>query len=230
VDNKYLKGRVRTETRQIGDESYKLWYKYDDAGRLDSITDSNGKKFDYRYDERSYLTRIYFEEELIWELAELDLAKRTETLGSNITVTSSFDGYGHLSSIAAGDLFNMSYSFNPGTGNLASRTQKIYNLGGTCIDTLTESFTYDSLYRLQETTSDGDEAEVSYDNLKQERIKSKSDAGVIYNYSQSDAFRLESIDTASAELLNRPDQAITYTSFNKVDTIAEGDYLINFPL
>ncbi|MBN2697800.1 MAG: RHS repeat protein [Bacteroidales bacterium] len=207
-------GRIRSESKQTGSRTYTQWYRYDEAGRLDSVTNSEGKQFDYRYDERSYLTKIYFEDELIWELEQLDLTERTENYGSNITVTSCFDSYGNLSAIDAGNLFNMSYTFNPVTGNLTSRTQKIYNLAGTCTDTLTESFTYDDLDRLKESTSPGDEPDVEYDQVINERIRSKSDAGRVYNYNASKPFQLKSIDSATSELLNRPEQAITYTSFN----------------
>lgn len=221
-------GRVRSESKQIGIRTFSVYYAYDEYGRLDSITNSNGDQFDYWYDDRSYLAKIYFNEDLIWELDVLNLTERTVNYGQNISVTDSFDTYGQLSRIVAEDLFDMSYSFSSTTGNLLSRTQRIFNLAGTCIDTLSEFFSYDELDRLLEISRADDTLAVSYDTNKKERIASKDDAGAAYNYAQGNAFQLESIDTATSTLINRPDQYISYTSFNKVDTIVEGNYLINF--
>ncbi len=221
-------GRLRTENKTIGSKSYTQAYRYDEFGRLDSITTSEGHQFDYRYDDRSYLTEIYFDEELVWELTDLDLTAHSVNYGKTITVTSSFNSYGQLTSIEAGDLFDMSFSFNTATGNLTSRSQDIYDLGGSYQGTLTENFTYDSLDRLLDVHGPNDTLSVSYNNFKEERIGSKSDAGEVYNYSQNNAFQLESIDTVTNTLLSRPDQRISYTSFNKVDSISEGEFLITF--
>ncbi len=96
------------------------------------------------------------------------------------------------------------------------------------IDTLSESFTYDDLDRLLQISGPADTLDVSYDASKKERIYSKSDAGEEYKYSASNNFQLTSIDSATSALTSRPDMSISYTSFNKVDTISEGDYLITF--
>lgn len=221
-------GRVKTESKLIGSKIHTLSYRYDGYGRLDSITDSNGKQFDYRYDNLGYMNKIYFEGDLIWELTEQDLTERSENLGSNISVTSSFNSFGQLTSIESGDLFDMSYSFCDTTGNLLSRTQRIFNESGTCIDTLSESFTYDDLDRLLQITGPVDTLVINFDSSIKERIDSKSDAGEEYKYSASNKFQLTSIDSATSLLTNRPNMSISYTSFSKVDTIVEGDYLINF--
>jgi YD repeat-containing protein len=221
-------GRVRTESKQIGSKTHALSYAYDAFGRLDSVTDANGRKLDYRYDSRGYMNKLYFEGALIWELVELDLSEKTENLGANISVTKSFNVYGQLASIEAAGLFDMSYSFEDSTGNLNWRKQRIFDEGGSCIDTLAEYFSYDSLDRLTQIIGPNDTLSVTFDTGIKERIDSKTDAGADYIYSALNKFQLESIDSATNALAGRPDMHISYTSFNKVDTISEGEYLLTF--
>ncbi|MDF1570458.1 MAG: hypothetical protein P1P82_02465 [Bacteroidales bacterium] len=73
-----------------------------------------------------------------------------------------------------------------------------------------------------------DTLSVTFDTGIKERIDSKTDAGADYIHSALNKFQMESIDSATNALAGRPDMHLSYTSFNKVDTISEGEYLLTF--
>ena len=111
-------------------------------------------------------------------------------------------------------LMNMSYSYNNTTGNMASRTNYMASLS--------ESFSYDTLDRL---TSYGG-ISVSYDNYG--NITSKGDVGT-YGYNRTDKpFAVTDVTLTDNTLSSLNDQTVSYTSFNRLYEIEEGDITATF--
>ncbi|HKK62754.1 MAG TPA: FG-GAP-like repeat-containing protein, partial [Bacteroidales bacterium] len=75
------KGRVQSETKQIGNKTYSITYTYDSVGRLSIATTSNGRIISYAYDDRGYMSKIYLNDNAIWELSEHTLQERSEKYG-----------------------------------------------------------------------------------------------------------------------------------------------------
>ncbi len=90
-------------------------------------------------------------------------------LGNGLTETWQVNEHKLPTSISAGSNFFISFSWDAVNGNLQSRTDYIKSL--------TESFQYDEINRLTNITSDGDEADVTYDTEGKGLILTKSDAG-----------------------------------------------------
>ena len=117
-------------------------------------------------------------------------------------------------------LRNYTYNFNSGNGNLKSRTfsNKIQTA-------VTETFAYDSLYRLTSVTG-SNAMTITYgsgaDNAKV-NIYSKTGLGA-YTYHPTKVHAVNSIATNPGYVLQ---QNVTYTDFNKAKTITYGDYLLD---
>ncbi len=221
-------GRILTQTKTIGSKSITLTNTYNGSGQLIRMDNSKGKYYEFSYTSRGILEGMDYLGNAIWTLTSADLTEVRETLGQAVSVTYSYDQFGFPTAIKSGNLFDMSFSFDPVKSNLTSRTRKRYNSSGTLLTSHTESFTYDALDRLTRVTGPGNSSTLTkYGSLNKEAIDSKSDVGE-YVYDALKNYQLNSIDKPADELLASKDQNITYTSFNKVKTISENGYLITF--
>lgn len=116
-----------------------------------------------------------------------------------------------VNEIKTGDILDLEYVFNPTTGNLSSRKDKIRNL--------TETFTYDNLNRLTSSAVTG-QSPLYLHFSNNGNITSKTDAGT-YAYHATKVHAVEHIES-NPMTIPPDDQNITYTPFNKVESITEG--------
>ncbi|MFN8208941.1 MAG: RHS repeat-associated core domain-containing protein, partial [Bacteroidales bacterium] len=107
-----------------------------------------------------------------------------------------------------GTVQNLSYSFNPENGNLISRRDNLRNLQ--------EIFSYDDLDRLTQVTGPSPMT-MTYD--LNGNIASKTSVG---DYSYGTKPHAVTSVTNPDGLIDTTGQQITYTSFNKVESIIEG--------
>ena len=123
--------------------------------------------------------------------------------------------YGYPASTATGTVQDYRYSFDPVTGNLNSRQNFKRSLS--------ETFLYDNLDRL--TTVTGPQ-NLSMTYNANGNITTKSDIGTTaFGYGTgAGPYALTSV-TSSATAIPAVAQTITYTSFESVATIAEGNYI-----
>jgi hypothetical protein len=121
------------------------------------------------------------------------------------------------------NVFNMSFDFEITTGNLTSRTHVVKDGLGTVSQT--ESFTYDGYDRLETINQTGSAALLMeyHDNGN---INVKSDVGT-YQYDVK-PHAVSSIDPLVADEQLFPTQTITYTAFDKTESVTEGEYELNF--
>jgi RHS repeat-associated protein len=140
--------------------------------------------------------------------------------GSNLNIASGYDVYGFPTSTVVDSIQNYSYNFNTITGNLNWRQNNIYQ-------NLREDFIYDDLDRLDSVIlADTTTLDMAYDNQKG-GITYKSDAGTLSYENSNKPYAVSNIDPVSSFTL-LTEQNITYTSFESVKTISEGDYSASF--
>jgi RHS repeat-associated protein len=113
-----------------------------------------------------------------------------------------------LTEIKTGTIQHLDYSFNPQTGNLIARKDKIHNLN--------ELFEYDNLGRL--TTVNGP-APINLTYSANGNILSKTSIG---NYTYGTKPHAISSVTNPSALIDTARQSISYTTANKVDSIVQG--------
>jgi RHS repeat-associated protein len=218
-------GRLTQFSRTIQNEiTLNYQYLYDQYGNNTSVTFPSAMRIDNVYDTYGNLIEIKQENgTLIWQLNSLRSTGNPSqyTLGPNsLTRTFGYDSHEQLSNITTG-LWQQSYSFNPSTGNLNSRSYKNINSQ----DELAESFQYDLMNRLTTSQVNGlQQYSVTYDQTG--NILTKSDAGN-YIYDQTRVNALVTLENNPGTI--SPDmQSITYNSLNKPVLISEGDYSNGF--
>ncbi len=141
---------------------------------------------------------------------------RQATIGST-SASWAYDSNNMLSQIAATGVQQYDYSFNVNTGNLNSR--------GNFLKSKTESFGYDNLDRLTGVTGPQN---LTMDYNANGNIATKSDVGSIFDYDHpTKPYALTGVETSSG-LIPDETQIATYTSFEQVSTLDEGDYHAEF--
>ena len=135
------------------------------------------------------------------------------TLGNNRTTNITYDPINHfLKSIETQGVQNFVYDFNPTNGNLNKRT----------INNITENFTYDNLNRLTSfSIANNNVFNINY--ASNGNILQFDSVGT-YNYSQTKPNAVVNIE---GNYKPAQEQNISYTSFNKVSQISEGQYRLD---
>ena len=174
------------------------------------------------YDSYSNLIEVKVQGSTVWKFTSYTGTTATAQLG-NMTTQTAYSETGLLQSLKTnnGAVRNFTYDFNPVTGNLDERT----GMNGT------ETFAYDDLNRL--TGVAGSYAiDIGYgagsDNGKG-NIYYKTDVGE-YTYGEGlgiDAGPHAVTGVENTEELISGDQQISYTAFNKVKSITQGDYRLD---
>jgi len=239
--------RNNSVSETIDGQTFTTSYSFDNYSRVNKITYANGFVVNQVYDDYSNQVKSITDalNTNIWTLSgvnNLGMPQRS-VLGGNqqfikqntltdlmMPASNEFSIAG--STIAWDNLW--SYVFDPTTGNMTSRQNILTQTGSTSVVTprnMTEAFTYDNLDRLQTITPNvatANPMNMSYDGTGS--IQTKSDiAGNTENYTTSTTTApvhalqmlgpLYSIET---ETYN-PLQNITYTPFNKIAQIQEGE-------
>jgi len=199
----------------VGTKTYQEVYGYDN-GRIGSVTYNTNTGINTliysvvnKYNTNGYLYRL--EDASGNRLSETNsvnaLGQETSVLlGNGLTTTKNYTPEGLITGIQTGTIQNVSYNFNRITGTLLSRTDNSNNRG------LTESFTYDNLYRLKNY---GSKALNYSDNGN---ITSKTDAGG-YTYTESGKpYTLSTVTNAATDLTGQLD--VTYTVMSRPTSIA----------
>lgn len=142
----------------------------------------------------------------------------TQVKSGNITKHTTYSNTGLLTSIKASltskaFIQNFSYTFDPITLNLSSRTDAKRSI--------TENFTYDTLDRL---TAYGSNT-VQYD--VKGNITSKSDVGTYTYGNSSKPYAVTEVNQSGSAIPARA-QDVTYTSFWRPATISENGYTASF--
>lgn len=196
-------------------------YQYNYAGQLAKTTYPGGFEVSNIYDYNGNLTHVQSGADVLWSLADYTGKTYSYMLGNGMKTTKSLNNFGYLESIITSkgmvEAQKSIYEFNPVTGNLNSRRDLRAGLN------LTETFEYDNLDRLKSWTTGSGVVNIDYDIDAKGNIDEKEDVG-IYSYTSASApHQITSIVNPTPGLAGLPVSNITYTDFNKVETISEGN-------
>ncbi len=209
------KGRLTSHKIKIDGTYYTTRYGYDAISRLDTLTYPSNFGIRYVYNNFGYLDKVLRKDNssFIWNAVNMNsFDQYTQYVsGNNLTTTKTFDCLGALRSITTGSIQNLGYSFDEQSGNLISRKDNLNNL--------TEIFSYDNLGRLTEVSGP---VPLSTSFANNGNISTKTSVG---GYSYGTKPHAVTGVTNPDDLISSNNQQITYTSFNKTDSIIEGSYV-----
>ncbi len=216
--------RITNKTVGVDANSYNFEYEYDCYSNVKKETWPSGYSVVYQYLNGSQVEiKDGHTYKSIWKITEMNpMNQITQSKFGNELVTSkAFDDYGFPSSIKTGSFQNLSYSFNPSTGNLAWRKDLKDEQNPN--DDLTETFGYSDNSQFKSRLIDWNvnnrlEFGVSYSDNG--NILSKSDIGALYQYNESGFANSQnavtSISNPTPEYLNHAvPQEIVYNAYNK---------------
>jgi RHS repeat-associated protein len=179
----------------------------------------------YRLPDGSILTEMYSnpDEGLlkitvdgtdIWELNTTNSFRQATSIKTgNINRSYSYNVYGLPTGRTAGSFQNHTYAFDATKGNLTSRKDNIKNIQ--------ENFAYDNLNRLT-----GFAGKTAVYNLNG-NINSLSDVGTFQYNTPGKPYTISGV-TSPASAIPMRNQTVTYTSFKRPATIAEGQFTAAF--
>ena len=139
--------------------------------------------------------------------AEDDFGQPVSVTTGTISRTYSYTQHGLPTRRTMGSVMDFSYSFDPQTGNLQSRTDNLRNLS--------ESFGYDSLNRL--TSMDNRTVEYSANG----NITSISGVGEMTYSNSSRPYQVTGLDLSADAVVPR-DQSVSYTCYSRPSIMTEG--------
>ena len=207
-------GRVIKKNTVIDDRGYETTYTYNLANQVETIKYPKGLKVKNGYDACGIQISVSNadNQKLYWKLHDLDARGQIEKeeYGNGLITTTAHDPKkGTISSILTPGIQNWTYSFDA-VGNLVTRRDLKRSLS--------ESFSYDGLYRLTTVRKNGQVTQsMTYDNAG--NITSKSDVGT---YIYTDGSNKLSYITDCKRPIATWDE-ISYNSFEKVDKIVSGN-------
>ena len=211
------KGRVNTVSEIISGATFTTSFTYDTYGRLSTRTHPSGIVEAMGYNTNGYLSTISAGGATRYTITGMNAREQLtgSTYGATLTATYGFDTYGYPTSTATGTVQDYRYAFDPVTGNLNSRQNFKRSLS--------ETFIYDNLERLTSVTGPQN-LTMTYN--ANGNITTKSDIGTTaFGYGTgAGPYALTSV-TSSTTAIPAVAQTITYTSFESVATIAEGNYI-----
>ena len=227
--------RLSTHTEMINGETFNHQYTYTDFDQLRSMTCPSGLQITYDYyDGTGFLRRILDHTTILDGSGNITQAghviyepkasnvygQMTEyTLGNGLTTSVAYDPFGILDRISTvgTPIFDMTFDFNIQNGLLNSRTDGVKGLS--------ESFMYDSHYRLETVTKDNvTSLSMSYD--ANGNIINKSDISSDDYLYESDKIHAVTKIPAPGEIGTR-DQSVTYNSSHQPTSITDGSNVLN---
>ena len=200
ADSIWLKKEVHYNT---GNVSYIYYTTNSGSLGIERFAYANGHRKELKYRGTVHYTLI----------SENNLGLPTQVNTGYISRNYTYDTYGQPTGRNAirysQTIQDLSYTFNPQSGNMTSRTDNTRNI--------TESFSYDGLNRL--TAYTGNTA--TYD--VKGNITGRSDVGS-FNYGITQKpYAVSAITPASNHIIPSATQEIKYTSFHRPDSIEEGN-------
>ena len=208
-------GRLSGKSKIINDGSantYNFGYGYDNQGRMTSVTYPSAFAVTNVYNSYGYLSEIRrtSNNALIWKGLQTNALEQLTQYqyGNNLTTNKTYNNIGLLTNIQTGTVQNLNYNFDPGTGNLLSRSDVSRSLS--------ETFAYDNVDRLNDISGPAPLG-ISYENNGNISAKSML-GGYVYGSLPHAVTRVANVQN----LISNVTQNVAYTPFEKVENISEG--------
>jgi len=211
--------RVSKIEKGINGQTFSTSYDYDNYNNLALVSYPSGFSVRRDYTSTGYLSKVVRSDnnQMIWQADEMNpLGLYSKyTLGNGLQTHKSYSDFGFVETVQAGNVQDLHYNIDPTNGNVISRMDGIIGL--------TESFSYDQLNRLTNSSiSGGVQPSQSINYAANGNITQKTDAGS-YSYLNSKPNAIESVTNPHGDISSFQ-QDISYAPFNKASTITEGDY------
>jgi len=217
------KGRVTTITDTIpGTTPMVTILTYDTYGRLGTITHPSNIVETKNYNSNGYLSSVSAGGSARWTVTSMNARQQIigGRYGASLNTTFGYDSFGYLTSNSTGSLQNYNYSFDAVTGNLSWRKNVLQA-------NIQENFEYDNLDRLDRVYRGGTTLlDMAYDSNKG-GITTKSDAGTLNYNIPAKPYAVGTVNPSTG-LLPTAIDSLTYTSFESVNTISEGNFTAYF--
>ncbi|MEQ9262421.1 MAG: FG-GAP-like repeat-containing protein [Owenweeksia sp.] len=213
------KGQIKSRIEVIDGETYKTDYTYNSFGALDKMTYPSGFAITHEYNQSGFLTSVKNanDNSMIWKAYDVDELGNFLDYenGNSLHTRKTFDEYFYPKEIEVDNgVLHMEYVFDVASGNLDQRED--HNKG------LIEEFGYDDLDQLRSITQNyGSAMETEYADGA---ILSKAGVG---EYRYGTGHRLDNISTDEPSMSTFT-QDVSFTSFNKIETIQEDIYEAEF--
>lgn len=221
------KGRLVKRTETLNGKPFTFEYEYDSQGRCVSTTYPSGLKVVFGYNNNGLPNTIKDGVgNLIAELKSTNAAGQATSikLGNGIVVTKSYNDRGQLTSRTDG-VVDQSYTWDLTHILWLNARNHTYLKGG--VTNLAESFSYDELNRL--ASANGVNIDSFNYDIKGNLTKRSSLGSFKYEGSRPHAISgYTPRGNSDGYTRSGAEQILTYTSFGKVKTIAEGTQKIEF--
>jgi RHS repeat-associated protein len=188
-----------------------LSYAYGSNGELITINDANtGTTFYQKQSENAAGQTTAYSQNSGYNINNIITTENTYDTHNLLT--------GQKTSLPnANVLRNMAYNFDATTGNLLNRKDNKYGLA--------EIFSYDNLNRLTDiTNSNNSTLNIGMQYSASGNIEEKTDVGGSFEYDQANRVSTINLNNVQPQNIPHVTQELSYTSFDKVSTIEEGDY------
>ena len=194
-------------------------YNYNSLNQLYLMYYPDNTSERYYYDANGNMNRVTFNGQDVWKLTSYNGTARKIQLRDSLSREEyhTADGYLNHTRIRykSSNVNTMIYTFDKKKGLLLSRSGMLAN--GT-----NENFTYDSHDRLTETYTANNDLYHSVDYATNGNIVNKTGIGA-YSYESDRPHAVTSVDNIEGAVSEIP-QYVTYTPFNKVATVTQGEY------
>jgi len=214
------KGRVNSIRETIAGTIYSTSFTYDTKGRLSGITHPTGIVETNNYNTNGYLSSVSTGGTVQYTINAMNARQQitSASYANGLVQQYAYDAYGLPTSIKAqsGSTWkqDMRFAFNEVNGNLNTRENYLKSK--------TESFTYDNMDRL--TNVNGPQ-NLSMNYATNGNITNKSDIGIdAFSYDNSAKPYMLTGISSSTNIIPDEEQYVSYTSFNQVSNIDQGDY------
>ena len=222
-------GRITKFKDVIGTDTLITRYTYCDVyGRLLTYTFPSGYRLYYHYVDNFKIRITDSYNNVIWNLHSFNaLGQELESTVLGRHKRKNYDVFGRLRSHRIEGLIAKSYSYDNITGNMRGRLTDIVLNEWETIELSDEFFFYDNLNRLISSTYEFFEDtyhESVVEFFPNGNIRTKTNVG---NYFY-DPVRVHAVDSIFGALSEHLNHEITYTSFQKVNTIFNDNFLASF--
>jgi RHS repeat-associated protein len=220
------KGRISSISETIPGSSpaFLTTFTYDNWGRLSTTTHPSLITETNNYNSNGYLSSVSAGGSTRWTTLTMNAWGQVTSgrYGSSLIAAFGYNIYGNPTSSVTGSLQSYQYYFNDVTGNLNWRMNALPGGG------IREDFEYDNLYRLDRVYRGSTTLlDMAYESNKG-GITTKTDVGTLQYTLSGKPYQLSGINCTTGLITSSMNNTITYTSFESINTITQGNYNATF--